>query len=172
MTDLRIFCGRSNRGLAGQIAQYLGCPLGRVQLDDFPDGEISLKLLDDVRGCDAFIIQSTCPPVNTHLMELLIFIDCLKRASANRITAVIPYFGYARQDRKDEGRVPITAKLVANLLTTAGADRVLTLDLHAHQIQGFFDIPVDNLSAEPVLSAHISSMNLGPLTLEIGRAHV
>jgi len=165
MMNLRIFAGRSNRGLAEQIAQYLGCPLGRVQLDDFPDGEISLKLLDDVRGCDAFIIQSTCPPVNTHLMELLICIDCMKRASAQRITAVIPYFGYARQDRKDEGRVPITAKLVANLLTHAGADRVLTLDLHAAQIQGFFDIPVDNLSAEPVFSAYFASLDLGALTL-------
>jgi len=165
MTGLRLFSGRSNPALAARIAAYLGLPLGRAQLDDFPDGEISLKLLDDVRGCDAFVIQSTCPPGNKHLMELLIFIDCLKRASAKRITAVIPYFGYARQDRKDEGRVPITAKLVANLLTTAGADRVLTLDLHAHQIQGFFDIPVDNLSAEPVMSAHISAMNLGPVTL-------
>jgi len=165
MTGLRIFSGRSNRGLAERIAEYLGLPLGRMQLDDFPDGEIALKLLDDVRGCDAFIVQSTCPSGNKHLMELLIFIDCLKRASAKRITAVIPYFGYARQDRKDEGRVPITAKLVANLLTTAGANRVLTLDLHAHQIQGFFDIPVDNLSAEPVLSAHIAALDLGPLTL-------
>jgi ribose-phosphate pyrophosphokinase len=165
MTNLRIFSGRSNRGLAELIAQYLGYPLGRVQLDDFPDGEISLKLLDDVRGCDAFIVQSTCPPGNTHLLELLIFIDCMKRASAKRITAVIPYFGYARQDRKDEGRVPITAKLVANLLTTAGADRVLTLDLHAAQIQGFFDIPVDNLSAEPVFSAYVASLDVGPLVL-------
>ena len=165
MTDLRIFAGRSNPALAEQIAQYLGYPLGRVLLDDFPDGEISLKLLDDVRGCDAFIVQSTCPPVNTHLMELLICIDCMKRASAKRITAVIPYFGYARQDRKDEGRVPITAKLVANLLTTAGADRVLTLDLHAAQIQGFFDIPVDNLSAEPVFSAYFGSLVTGALTL-------
>ncbi|MBP7747880.1 MAG: ribose-phosphate pyrophosphokinase [Phycisphaerae bacterium] len=165
MTDLRIYAGRSNRALAEKISQYLGYPLGRVQLDDFPDGEISLKLLDDVRGCDAFIVQSTCPPANTHLVELLIFIDCLKRASAKRITAVIPYFGYARQDRKDEGRVPITAKLVANLLTTAGADRVLTLDLHAAQIQGFFDIPVDNLSAEPVFSAYFHSLGSGPPTL-------
>jgi ribose-phosphate pyrophosphokinase len=165
MMNLRIFAGRSNRGLAEQIAQYLGRPLGRVQLGDFPDGEISLKLLDDVRGCDAFIIQSTCPPVNTHLMELLICIDCMKRSSAQRITAVIPYFGYARQDRKDEGRVPITAKLVANLLTHAGADRVLTLDLHAAQIQGFFDIPVDNLSAEPVFSAYFASLGDGQITL-------
>jgi ribose-phosphate pyrophosphokinase len=165
MTGLRIFAGRSNPALAEQMAQYLGCPLGRIQLEDFPDGEISLKLLDDVRGCDAFIIQSTCPPVNNHLMELLICIDCLKRASAQRITAVIPYFGYARQDRKDEGRVPITAKLAANLLTTAGAHRVLTLDLHAAQIQAFFDIPVDNLSAEPVFSAYFASLETGPLTL-------
>ncbi|MCK4341429.1 MAG: ribose-phosphate pyrophosphokinase [Phycisphaerae bacterium] len=165
MINLRLFSGRGNDGLAERISEYLGSPLGQVQVVDFPDGEISLKLLDDVRGCDAFIVQSTCPPANRNLMELLIFIDCLKRASAQRITAVMPYFGYARQDRKDEGRVPITAKLVANLLTTAGADRVLTLDLHAAQIQGFFDIPVDNLSAEPVLSAHMLSLDLGPLTL-------
>lgn len=165
MTNLRIFCGRSNSGLAEEISHYLGYPVGRVQLDNFPDGEISLKLFDDVRGCDAFVVQSTCPPGNAHLMELLIFMDCMKRSSANRITAVIPYFGYARQDRKDEGRTPITAKLVANLLTTAGADRVLTLDLHAAQIQGFFDIPVDNLSAEPVFSAYLHSLELGPLTL-------
>ncbi len=165
MTGLRVFAGRSNQALAEQICEYLGCPLGRVLLDDFPDGETSLKLLDDVRGSDAFIVQSTCPPANNHLVELLVFIDCVKRASAKRITAVIPYFGYARQDRKDEGRVPITAKLVANLLTTAGADRVLTLDLHAAQIQGFFDIPADNLSAEPVFSAYIASLELGPLTL-------
>ncbi len=165
MTDIRIYAGRSNRDVGEAIARYLGYPLGRAQLENFPDGEISLKLFDDCRGRDSFIIQSTCPPGNDHLMELLIFIDCMKRASAQRITAVIPYFGYARQDRKEEGRVPITAKLVANLLTTAGADRVLTLDLHAAQIQGFFDIPVDNLSAEPVLSAYINSLDLGPLTL-------
>ncbi|MBK9120268.1 MAG: ribose-phosphate pyrophosphokinase [Phycisphaerales bacterium] len=165
MTGFRIFSGRSNRIVADQIAHYLGYPLGRVALDTFPDGEISLKLFEDVRGRDAYIVQSTCPPGNEHLMELLIFMDCLKRASAKRITAVIPYFGYARQDRKDEGRVPITAKLVANLLTTAGADRVLTLDLHAAQIQGFFDIPVDNLSAEPVFSAYIASLQVGPVVL-------
>ncbi len=165
MTELRVFSGRSNPGLSEQIAQYLGSPLGRTQVADFPDGEIQLKLIDDVRGRDAFVVQSTCSPGNTHLMELLIFIDCMKRSSAERVTAVIPYFGYARQDRKDEGRVPITAKLVANLLTTAGADRVLTLDVHAAQIQGFFDIPMDNLSAEPVFSAYINSLNHGPLTL-------
>lgn len=165
MTGVRIFSGRSNRGLAEQIAHYLGYPVGRVQLDNFPDGEISLKLFEDVRGSDAYVVQSTCTPGNDHLMELLIFIDCLKRASAKRITAVIPYFGYSRQDRKEEGRVPITAKLVANLVTTAGADRVLALDLHAAQIQGFFDIPVDNLSAEPVFSAYINSLKLGPVAL-------
>ncbi len=165
MTGIRIFSGRSNRGLAEQIAHYLGFPLGRVQLENFPDGEIALKLFEDVRGCDAYVVQSTCPPANDHLVELLIFIDCLKRASAAQITAVVPYFGYARQDRKEEGRVPITAKLVANLLTTAGADRVVTLDLHAAQIQGFFDIPVDNLSGEPVFSAFIGRMEVGPVAL-------
>ncbi|MEW6252837.1 MAG: ribose-phosphate pyrophosphokinase [Planctomycetota bacterium] len=165
MTGIRIFSGRSNPKFAEQISQYLGVPLGERVLADFPDGEIQLKLADDVRGSDAFIVQATCPPVNTNLIELLICIDAMKRSSARRITAVMPYFGYARQDRKDEGRVPITAKLVANLLTVAGASRVLTLDLHAHQIQGFFDIPVDNLSAEPVFSAHLPKMVEGPLTL-------
>ncbi len=165
MIDLRVFSGRANPELSQKICEYLGLPLGRVQLDSFPDGEISLKLIEDVRGRDAFVVQPTCQPCNEHLMELLIFIDALKRASAKRITAVIPYFGYARQDRKDEGRVPITAKLVANLLTIAGTDRVLTLDLHAAQIQGFFDIPVDNLSAEPVLTAYLTSLELGPMTL-------
>jgi ribose-phosphate pyrophosphokinase len=173
MTDLRLFAGRSNLPLAAAIADYLGTPLGRVELENFPDGEIRLKLFDDVRGRDTFVIQSTCPPVNDNLMELLIFIDCLKRASAERITAVIPYFGYARQDRKDEGRVPITAKLAANLLTTAGADRVLTVELHAAQIQGFFDIPVDNLSAQPVFQAYFETLDLAPLTLvspDVGNA--
>ena len=173
MTDLRIFTGRSNPAMAENVSKYLGLPLGRVQLEDFPDGEIQLKLIEDVRGRDAYVIQSTCPPVNDNLVELLIFIDCLKRASAERITAVIPYFGYARQDRKDEGRVPITAKLTANILTKAGADRVLTVELHAAQIQGFFDIPVDNLSAQPVLGAYFESLNLEPLTLvspDVGNA--
>jgi len=173
MTDLRLFAGRSNPALAAAIAEYLGTPLGRVELGNFPDGEVRLKLSDDVRGRDTFVIQSTCPPVNDNLMELLIFIDCLKRASAERITAVIPYFGYARQDRKDEGRVPITAKLAANLLTTAGADRVLTVELHAAQIQGFFDIPVDNLSAQPVFQAYFETLSLSPLTLvspDVGNA--
>ncbi|MBU0640992.1 MAG: ribose-phosphate pyrophosphokinase [Planctomycetes bacterium] len=173
MTDLRVFAGRSNPVLAKRMVDYLGIPLGRAQLENFPDGEISLKLVEDVRGRDAFVVQSTCPPTNDHLVELLIFIDCLRRASARRITAVIPYFGYARQDRKDEGRVPITAKLVANMIMAAGADRVLTLDLHAAQIQGFFDIPVDVLSAEPVITAYASSLDLGPIVLvspDIGNA--
>ncbi|MCL4212115.1 MAG: ribose-phosphate pyrophosphokinase, partial [Phycisphaerales bacterium] len=125
-------------------------PLGKASVETFPDGEVIVKVDEDVRGRDCFVVQSTSDPVNANLMELLIFIDCLRRASAKRITAVIPYYGYARQDRKDEGRVPITAKLVANLITAAGADRVLCMDLHAAQIQGFFDIPVDHLAAAPV----------------------
>ncbi len=173
MKDLRVFSGRSNPRLAERVVNYLGITLGRVQLERFPDGEISLKLFEDVRGRETFVIQSTSEPGNEHLMELLIYIDCLKRASASRVTVVCPYYGYARQDRKDEGRVPITAKLVANLLTVAGADRVLTLDLHAAQIQGFFDIPVDNLSAEPVITAYFESLNAGPLVVvspDIGNA--
>ena len=152
MDNLALFAGSANRPLAGAIGEYLGIALGRHTLQSFPDGELLVKLEEDVRGRDVFIIQSTCQPTNETLMELLIFIDCARRASAERVTAVIPYYGYARQDRKDEGRTPITAKLVANLIVTAGADRVLTCDLHAGQIQGFFDIPVDNLYAEPVLS--------------------
>lgn len=173
MKDLRVFSGRSNPALAERISRYLGLPLGRAHLDRFPDGEVALKLFEDVRGRDAFVIQSTCFPGSENLMELLVFTDCLRRASANRVTAVIPYFGFARQDRKDEGRVPITAKLVANLLTVAGANRVLTLELHAAQIQGFFDIPVDHLSAEPVITAYFNSLDLGPVTLvspDIGNA--
>jgi len=152
--DLLLFTGTAHPALAERIASYLCTPLCDAQVGRFPDGEISCKLNCDVRGADCFIIQSTCAPVNDNLMELLILIDCLKRASARRITAVIPYFGYARQDRKDESRVPITAKLVANMLERAGTDRVLTLDLHAAQIQGFFDIPVDHLYAKPVLVRH------------------
>ena len=128
-------------------------------MGNFPDGEISCKIDEDVRGRDVFILQPTCPPVNENLMELLIMIESFKRASADRITAVIPYFGYARQDRKDEGRVPITAKLVANLITRAGADRVLAMDLHTAQIQGFFDIPVDHLYAAPVIDDHFKAMD-------------
>lgn len=166
MTNLKLFSGRANPALAQRISEYLGLPLSAAQIRMFPDGELNVKIEEDVRGRDVFIIQSTCgPSVNDALLELLIFVDCARRASANRITAVMPYFGYARQDRKDEGRVPITAKLVANLITTAGCDRVLTMDLHAAQIQGFFDIPVDNLMAEPVLSRYWSGKGLEDLVL-------
>jgi ribose-phosphate pyrophosphokinase len=159
MNDLKVFCGRANPELAQEVAEYLGIPLGRATVANFPDGEISCKIEEDVRGRDVFIVQPTCPPVNENLMELLILIDSFKRASAERITAVIPYYGYARQDRKDEGRVPITAKLVADLITRAGANRALAMDLHAAQIQGFFDIPVDHLYAAPVIDAHFQEMN-------------
>jgi ribose-phosphate pyrophosphokinase len=173
MPNLKLFGGRANPKLAQSISDYLGIPLGAVTIATFPDGELHVRLEEDVRGRDVFIIQPTCQPVNESLMELLIFIDCARRASAERITAVMPYFGYARQDRKDEGRVPITAKLVANLIATAGCDRVLTIDLHAAQIQGFFDIPVDNLYAEPVLSRYYTGRNLQDLVLvspDVGNA--
>jgi ribose-phosphate pyrophosphokinase len=147
--ELCILSGRANPKLAAEIASYLKIELGSVTLDNFPDGEISVRLDSNVRGRDVFLVQPTGPPVNENLMELLVMIDTCKRASAARITAVIPYYGYARQDRKDMGRVPITAKLVANLITKAGADRVLAMDLHAAQIQGFFDCPVDHLYASP-----------------------
>ncbi|MCZ6689229.1 MAG: ribose-phosphate pyrophosphokinase [Planctomycetota bacterium] len=159
-TGLTIFAGNSNLELANEICRYLDLPLGAATVGRFPDNEINVKLDVDVRGTDAFVIQSTCPPVNDHLMELLILIECLVRSSARRVTAVIPYYGYARQDRKDESRTPITAKLVANLLESAGANRVLTMDLHAAQIQGFFDIPVDHLYARPVMTKHFKSLNL------------
>jgi ribose-phosphate pyrophosphokinase len=158
ITDkLKVFSGRANPALGEEISDYLSVPLGRLSLENFPDGEIFVRIDEDVRGRDVFLVQPTCPPVNENLTELLIMIDCFKRASAKRITAVLPYYGYARQDRKDQGRVPITAKLVADLLTTAGADRVLTVDLHAYQIQGFFDIPVDHLLAAPVFNDYIRS---------------
>jgi ribose-phosphate pyrophosphokinase len=157
---LKIFAGRANRELAEKICAYLQIPIGRGRTDLFPDGELIVKVDDDVRGRDCFVVQSTSHPVNAHLMELMIWIDCLKRASAERVTAVIPYFGYARQDRKDEGRTPITAKLVANLLERAGANRVVAVDLHAAQVQGFFDIPVDHLSASPVILKWMNSLNL------------
>ncbi len=165
--DLKIFCGRASRELCERICNHLGLPIGQGHTHMFPDGEIIVKLEEDVRGRDCFIIQSTYHPVNAHLMELLIYIDCLRRASARRITAVLPYFGYARQDRKDEGRTPITAKLVANLISTAGADRVLAMDMHAEQIQGFFDIPVDHLHAAPVIVEHLLSIRdeWGKMTL-------
>ena len=158
--ELKILSGRANPELAAKICEFLHLDRGHVALADFPDGEISCKINDDVRGRDVFLIQPTCPPVNKNLMELLIMIDSCKRASAGRITAVLPYYGYARQDRKDEGRVPITAKLVANIITRAGADRALTMDLHAAQIQGFFDVPVDHLYAAPVLNQYFLDMNL------------
>ncbi|MCE9604445.1 MAG: ribose-phosphate pyrophosphokinase [Planctomycetia bacterium] len=159
MNDLKIFSGRSNPSLTARICEYVGIPQGHLALTSFPDSEISCKLEENVRGRDVYLVQSTCSPVNETLMELLVMIDTCKRASAERVTAVIPYFGYARQDRKDEGRVPITAKLVANLIERSGADRVLTMDLHAAQIQGFFDLPVDHLYAAPVLNDHFKEMN-------------
>ena len=152
---LQVFAGRSNPKFTSEITDALGCELGRLEVVRFSDGELSVDIGDNVRGRDVFIVQSTCSPTNDHLMELLIVLDALKRASAGRVTAVIPYFGYARQDRKLKARVPITAKLVADLLTTAGADRVLAMDLHAGQIVGFFNTPVDNLNALPVLYPYI-----------------
>lgn len=163
--NLKIFSGSSNPDLASEVCKYLGIPLGGSRIDRFPDGEKVIRIEDDVRGRDCFVLQSTCEPVDVHLMELLIYLDCLRRASAKRITAVVPYFGYARQDRKDEGRVPITAKLVANLITTAGANRVLAIDLHAHQLQGFFDIPVDHLTGELVLSRYFRDKKISNLTV-------
>jgi len=163
--NLKIFAGSSNPELAISVCKYLGIPLGGAKIGKFPDGEKTVRVEDDVRGRDCFVVQSTCEPVDEHLVELLIFLDCLRRASASRITAVIPYFGYARQDRKDEGRVPITAKLVANLITTAGANRVLAIDLHAHQLQGFFDIPVDHLTGELVLSRYFRDKKISNLTI-------
>ena len=159
--NICVYSGSSNPQLAQDIATYLGISLGRVHLERFPDGENFCQFEENVRTADVFIIQPTCTPVNDSLMEMLIMIDAAKRASAARITAVLPYFGYARQDRKDKPRVPITAKLVANLITTAGANRVITLDLHSQQIQGFFDIPMDNLYGRPVLVPELKKL-LGP----------
>ncbi len=152
--DIKIFAGNSNKDVAYRMAKELGLPVGKSDVVTFSDGEISCSIYESVRGSDVFVVQSTCQPVNEHLMELLIMIDAFKRASAGRITAVIPYFGYARQDRKAKARDPISAKLCADLITTAGADRVLTMDLHAPQIQGFFDIPVDHLLGVPILVPH------------------
>lgn len=152
--DIKIFAGNSNRKLAEEIAEKIGLPLGVATVGKFSDGEITVNIGEVVRGSDVFIVQSTCTPVNDNLIELLIIIDAMKRASAGRITAVMPYFGYARQDRKAKARDPISAKLVANLITVAGADRVLTMDLHAAQLQGFFDIPVDHLLGVPLLAKY------------------
>jgi ribose-phosphate pyrophosphokinase len=162
---LKIFSGNSNRPLAGEICQHIGVPLGEATVTSFPDGESFVKINENIRGADVFIIQSTCPPSNHHLMELLIMIDAARRASAQRITAVMPFYGYARQDRKDQPRVPITAKLVANLLVAAGANRVLTMDLHSQQIQGFFDIPVDHLYASPVFFDYLAKTKKGNLVV-------
>jgi ribose-phosphate pyrophosphokinase len=162
---LRVFSGSSNLALTEAVCGYLGISLGQAEIDRFPDGEKVIRVEDDVRGRDCFVVQSTCRPVDEHLVELLIYLDCLRRASASRITAVIPYFGYARQDRKAEGRVPITAKLAANLIVTAGANRVLAIDLHAQQLQGFFDIPVDHLTGELVLSKYFKEKKISNLTV-------
>jgi len=164
---MRIFAGRGSRHFGEKVCAHLEIPLGQSTTELFPDGETIVKIDEDVRGRDCFVVLSTCQPVNDNLMELLVFMDCLRRASAKRITAVMPYFGYARQDRKDEGRTPITAKLVANLITVAGANRVLALDLHAAQIQGFFDIPLDHLMAAPVIVEYLQSVReeLGEIVL-------
>src|SRR5664279_1604374 len=159
--ELKIFSGSANRELAQKICDAIGVPLGAAIISSFPDGETYVKIEENIRGRDVFIIQPTCPPTNQHLMELLIMVDAARRASADRITAVIPFFGYARQDRKDQPRVPITAKLVANLLVAAGANRVLTMDLHSQQIQGFFDIPVDHLYVSPVFFDYLAK-NMPP----------
>jgi ribose-phosphate pyrophosphokinase len=157
MEKLKLFSGNSNRPLAQEMCDSLGIPLGRATVKRFSDGEIFVEIEENVRGADVFVVQSTCCPGNDNLMELLIMMDALKRASANRITAVLPYYGYARQDRKVAPRTPITAKLVADLITTAGADRILCMDLHAGQIQGFFNIPVDHLYATPVILDYIKN---------------
>jgi len=160
MNSCLIFAGNANPELAGSIAKCLGKSLGTVNIFRFSDGEICVKIDENVRGTDVFVIQPTCPPVNENLMELLIMLDAFRRASPRRLTAVVPYYGYARQDRKDQPRVPITAKLVANLLVSAGAGRILTMDLHAPQVQGFFDIPVDHLFAAPVIVEYLRTQHL------------
>lgn len=165
MERYKVFTGNANPALAEAVCNYLQTPLGKSQVTRFSDGESYCQVLENVRGVDVFVIQPTCSPVNTNLMELLIMIDALKRASAGRITAVIPYYGYARQDRKDKPRVPITAKLVANMITRAGADRLLTIDLHANQIVGFFQIPVDHLYAAPVILKYVAAQNYQNLTI-------
>lgn len=176
---LKLFAGNSNRKLAEAICHILEVPLGHGRIEKFPDGEIDVKIEEDIRGVDTFFIQSTSPPVNDNLMEALLFADAARRASAERITAVIPYYGYARKDRKDEGRVPISAKMVANCMVSAGFDRVLTMDLHAAQIQGFFDIPVDHLYAAPVINDYFRDLkqrldvqNMTIVSPDVGRSKV
>ena len=164
-SEIKILAGNSSKELAQKIADYIGVPLADCEVGTFSDGEISVNMNETVRGCDVFVVQSTNSPVNENLMELLIMIDALKRASAGRITAVIPYYGYARQDRKAKARDPITAKLVANLITAAGADRVLTMDLHAAQIQGYFDIPLDHLQGGAILADYFNSKNIEDLVV-------
>jgi len=162
---MKIFTGTAHPALAQSIADYLQIPLGQASVTSFPDGETFVKINENIRGRDVFIVQPTCPPTNHNIMELLILVDAARRASAARITVVIPFFGYARQDRKDQPRVPITAKLVANLIVAAGVHRVLTMDLHAQQLQGFFDIPVDHLYALPVLNTYLQRINLDNLVV-------
>jgi ribose-phosphate pyrophosphokinase len=164
---LKLFTGNSNKELAEKMADYLGITLGDAEVYNFSDGETFININENVRGCDIFLMQSTSNPVDKNLMELLIMIDAMKRASANRITAVVPYYGYARQDRKTASRVPITAKLVADIITTAGADRLLSMDLHAGQIQGFFNIPVDHLYAAPVLLEYIKEKKYEPTDIVV-----
>ncbi len=163
--ELRIFTGNAHPTLGAAIARFLGVPLGSAHLARFSDGEVWFQIQDNVRGADVFVVQPTGPPVNENLMELLVMLDAFKRSSASRITAVLPYYGYARQDRKDKPRVPISAKLVADLLSSAGTDRILTMDLHAAQIQGFFDVPVDHLFAAPVIIEYVSKMKLKDVTV-------
>jgi ribose-phosphate pyrophosphokinase len=163
--DLKVFSGSAHPQLSREIADFLGIPLGQARLRRFPDSEVSFQIDENIRGADVFIVQPTSNPVDQHLMEMLVMIDAFRRSSAARITAVIPYYGYARQDRKDKPRVPISAKLVANLLSAAGTNRVLTMDLHKAQIQGFFDIPVDHLFAAPVIVEYCSRLNYPNLTI-------
>src|SRR6187455_2119895 len=163
--ELKLFTGSAHPDLAREIAQHLGLPMGQCRLRRFPDTEVSFQIDENIRGTDVFIVQPTCAPVDEHIMEMLIMIDAFRRSSAARITAVIPYYGYARQDRKDKPRVPISAKLVANILSAAGTNRVLTMDLHKAQIQGFFDIPVDHLFAAPVIIDYLARLDHPKLTL-------
>src|SRR6187431_3563710 len=163
--DLKVFSGSAHPQLTREIADCLGIPLGQARLRRFPDSEVSFQIDENIRGTDVFIVQPTSNPVDQHLMELLVMIDAFRRSSASRITAVVPYYGYARQDRKDKPRVPISAKLVANVLSAAGTNRVLTMDLHKAQIQGFFDIPVDHLFAAPVIIEYLSRLNYPKLTI-------
>jgi ribose-phosphate pyrophosphokinase len=163
--DLKVFSGSAHPQLAREIADFLGIPLGQARLRRFPDSEVSFQIDENIRGTDVFIVQPTCNPVDQHLMEMLVMIDAFRRSSAARITAVVPYYGYARQDRKDKPRVPISAKLVANLISAAGANRVLTMDLHKAQIQGFFDIPVDHLFSAPVIIEYCSGLHYPNLTI-------